>query len=128
MPNQFFNVMGLNLFGSRSSFDNSCEQSEPISFGGNPQLPNPDPNNYVIKQYNQCGKYLLVAITYPDCTNYEGRKILLYKGITIKKLLKQKIIDPHFSDNKKFYSPIARFEPTQEGWDMGVKLMKSYEK
>lgn len=120
--------MGLNLFGSRSSFDNSCEQSEPISFGGNPQLPNPDPNNYVIKQYNQCGKYLLVAITYPDCTNYEGRKILLYKGITIKKLLKQKIIDPHFSDNKKFYSPIARFEPTQEGWDMGVKLMKSYEK
>jgi hypothetical protein len=44
----------------------------------------------------------------------------VYKGIQggIEALKCQKIIDPHFSDNKNFYSPIARFVPTDDGWRM----------
>lgn len=86
-------------------------------------LPNPDPYNWIIKDSWKNGKYLLVDITYPDCTNYEGRKIMLYEGVTLEELKEQRTIDPHFSSNKRYFSPIARFEPTFEGWEMGQKLV-----
>ena len=89
-----------------------------------PKLPNPDPNNYKIVKSRQMGEYLLMMINYPDCTNYEGNKILLFRGTELDRLLKQNAIDPHFCVNKKFHSPIARFEPTHFGWDCGIKLMK----
>jgi hypothetical protein len=73
--------------------------------------------------------YFLVDITYPDCTNYEGRKIMLYKNVREDDLRKQKTLDPHFSSNKRFHSPIAIFEPTEEGWEMGKTLaMELYNK
>ena len=87
-------------------------------------LPNPKPDNYKIVKYEQIKDYLIVKIKYLDCTNYEGLKILVFKS-TIEKLLKQKLIDPHFSENKKFISPIARFEPTKEGWNNSIKFVKT---
>ena len=42
----------------------------------------------------------------------------------IEKLKAQKVIDPHFSESKKYYSPIARFEPTMRGWGMAMKFME----
>lgn len=89
-----------------------------------PRLPNPDPSNYKIVKSRQIGEYLLMMINYPDCTNYEGNKILLFRGTELDRLLKQNAIDPHFCTNKKFQSPIARFEPTHFGWDCGIKLIK----
>ena len=88
------------------------------------KLPNPNPFNYIINKSYQGGSYLLVDITYPDCTNYEGRKFLLYENVTSIELKRQNHIDPHFSNNKKFYSPIARFEPTEYGWNMAIKLIE----
>ena len=41
---------------------------------------------------------------------------MVYKDCNIDKLKNQKLIDPHFAENKKLYSPIARFEPTIEGY------------
>jgi len=67
-------------------------------------------------------------INYPDCNNYEGNKILVFEGIKYIKLYEQGSIDPHFSDNKKFHSPIARFEPTDKGWSMAVELCKTLTK
>ena len=53
--------------------------------------------------------FLLVLIFYPNCTNYAGKKLLIYnKGITKDDLLSQKLIDPHFLDNDNYYYPIAR--------------------
>ncbi|MES3018220.1 MAG: hypothetical protein V4721_10595 [Bacteroidota bacterium] len=79
-------------------------------------LPNPDPNNYqIIKSTAMC-QYLIVDIKYLDCVNYEGRKILVFENCSMNALKKQKLIDPHFSENKKYFSPIARFEPTETGW------------
>lgn len=80
-------------------------------------LPNPKPDNYTIMDYVQIGNALVIKIKYHDCTNYEGVKILVYKNTTINDLRKQKYIDPHFCENKKFHSPIARFEPTDNGWN-----------
>lgn len=88
-------------------------------------LPNPNPNNYKIIMSASNKKFLVVLINYPDCTNYEGNKILLYKGITLSALKAQRKIDPHFSDNANYASPIARFEPTKYGWDCAIKLMES---
>lgn len=80
----------------------------------------PDPHKYEIERHNMTGQFLSVQIRYPNCTNYEGRKILIYYGITIEKLIEQKYIDPHFSDNPKYKFPIARFEPTDNGWLMAL--------
>ena len=64
-------------------------------------------------------------INYPDCINYEGNKILVFEGINYIKLYSQGSIDPHFSNNENFHSPIARFEPTDKGWSMAVKLCEN---
>ena len=51
--------------------------------------PNPDPYNWIINDTFINGSwdkniYLLIDITYPDCTNYEGRKIMLYENVLKK--------------------------------------------
>ena len=87
---------------------------------------NPYPANYKIIDTLTYGDILIVEIQYPDCKNYEGRKILVYEGVTSQELRKQKYIDPHFSINKKFHSPIARFEPTERGWKMAESFAKMW--
>jgi hypothetical protein len=37
------------------------------------------------------------------------------------------MIDPHFAKNTFYFSPFARFEPTQKGWDMAIALAKELE-
>ena len=87
--------------------------------------PNPDPYNYKILKSIQVGRALVVKIKYPDATNYEGVKVLVYKSATLTDLRLQHFIDPHFSKNKKFLSPFARFEPTKIGWSAALKLAKT---
>src|ERR1017187_7776268 len=76
---------------------------------------NPDPFNFKILETAQIGQYLAVRINYPNCTNYEGNKILVYDGMEVDELKKMKGIDPHFSGSKEWKGPIARFEPTIQG-------------
>jgi len=85
---------------------------------------NPNPYKYKILKTEQLGEYLIVKINYPNCENYEGNKILVYKNTTIDKLVSGKYIDPHFFDNKIYNSPIARFRPTKEGWNMAINFVK----
>jgi hypothetical protein len=68
------------------------------------------------------GNLLILEIEYPDCTNYEGRKLLVFENVTVNDLIKQRSIDPHFSENKKYISPIARFRPNEEGWKDAVSF------
>lgn len=124
--------MGLTNFFSRSSYDydgrRRSSRCEPVYDDVDiiPELPNPNPVNYRIIRSNLSDKgHLVVEILYPDCTNYEGRKILLYLNCTLEKLQAQGSIDPHFSDNPNFRSPFARFVPTSFGWDTAVKLSNS---
>lgn len=87
-----------------------------------PALPNPDPKNFQVKRYATVGDGLVVEVHYPSCTNYEGRKVLVYCNVTIGDLLRQGSIDPHFCDNTEYHSPIARFEPTENGWALAVHV------
>ena len=123
-------IMGL---GPKFSSDSYPTEEKPLVVVVDREpaqkLPNPDPANYEILEDWACGDiceeyYLVVRIKYPDCINYEGEKILVYKDITLEELRNQKLIDPHFSDKKRFTSPIARFVPTQEGWNMAVQLCR----
>ena len=133
--------MGLGIGFSRDSYDSLeegfCQKAKDTIQTLRSQLdglfsakninkfPNPDPSNYNILRYAEIGEFLVVEIQYPDCKNYEGKKILLYDGLTINDLKGQRLIDPHFSNNKKYKSPIARFEPTRHGWNMAVFLAKN---
>jgi hypothetical protein len=78
-------------------------------------LPNPKPNNYTIVRSESINGKLVIEIKYHDCINYEGRKIMVF-DCSLADLKEQKLIDPHFCDNKEYYSPVARFEPTDKGW------------
>lgn len=73
------------------------------------------------------GKYCILTVNYPDCKNYEGTKILVYKAL-LEDVLAQKSLDPHFSESKEFLSPIARFIPTKAGLAMAHQFCKSMTK
>lgn len=85
---------------------------------------NPDPHNYQLVRAEEKHGHLVVMIKYPDCTNYEGNKILVFKNLTLIQLVNQKFIDPHFFPAGKVQSPVARFVPTDEGWNMALALVE----
>ena len=80
---------------------------------------NPNPHNYNILSIEVVNNFTIMEVEYPDCKNYEGKKILVFeKHLNVLKLLNQKMIDPHFSDNPSIIHPIARFIPTEYGLKM----------
>lgn len=112
--------MGCVKILSRSSY-------EPVGLPATIIAGNPNPSKYKITEYIQSGKYLIIKVTYPDCYNFEGRKILVYRNVTLAQLERQASLDPHFSNNRSFHSPIARFVPTPEGEKMAKVFVKSME-
>lgn len=124
--------MGMPGPVSKSSYDSydsppigGFKRDEGVIFGGQPcppAPPNPDPTNFTIERYNTVMGKLVVKVNYPDCINYEGNKILVFRNTTMADLQAQGSIDPHFSENRKFHSPIARFVPTEEGWRNALKF------
>jgi len=107
--------MGIYIFRTSSSSSYEEPKKEKI-------LPNPRQDNYTVIRNKVVGEFLIIELKYHDCTNYEGRKIMVYK-CTLNNLMKQKLIDPHFSNNNNYFSPIARFEPTEQGWNNACMLV-----
>lgn len=81
----------------------------------------PNPYNFRITKVIQSDKYCLAEVVYSDCSNYEGRKILLVE-MTEQKLRSMKILDPHFL-KEKANGLLARFEPTDRGWKLGLSVL-----
>jgi len=77
-------------------------------------MPAPDPERFKICKSFDTGRFIVVLVEYPDCTNFEGRKVLVYNAQR-EAVMTARRLDPHFSESG--LSPIARFAPTQEGWD-----------
>ena len=92
-----------------------------------PESPNPDPSKYKIIKNLEIGGNTLLMAQYEGCTNYEGKKILLYKA-SYEELLQQDVLDPHFSKSKLFHHPFARFRPTNDGWREGKAVLYSLKK
>jgi len=117
--------MGISLFGNsyakRDPGGSGYDQDKPNI--ESKRLPNPDPHNFTIIKTEQIGYVLVVKIKYPDCTNYEGNKILVYK-CTLDELMNQTELDPHFCDDTSHIYPYARFKPTAYGWDLAIRTAK----
>lgn len=89
--------------------------------GDEVKFPNPDPKRFKILDAVSFGDYLLVSVEYPDCTNFEGKKIMIYRGVAMAELDTLSSLDPHFQEGTRF-SPIMRIIPTKEGWELGLDL------
>lgn len=116
--------MGIGPRFSSSSYD---KVSGPVYVRPSvDKSPNPNPKNYqfiktkAIGKHDGLGNYMVMEVLYPDCTNYEGRKILVYENVSVIQIVHQGSLDPHFSENPMYISPIARFEPTKQGWKNAV--------
>lgn len=92
-----------------------------------PQVPKKEstklnPKKYEILDSEEIGRYLVVKIKYSGIQDYASTKILVYDSLELETLTEQGIIDPHFSENKKYRTPFACFEPTLAGWHLALKL------
>ncbi len=108
--------------GFYSASRRSACACEPVAVKPAPP-PAPNPENFLVQRSSQVGDYLIVEVVYPDCTNWEGRKILVFEGIHPADLHRQKKLDPHFCNNPNCVTTIARFEPTDRGWRMAYSLI-----
>ncbi|MFM2374799.1 MAG: Caulobacter phage CcrPW [Candidatus Parcubacteria bacterium] len=81
---------------------------------------NPNPRHFTIVRAIELGRYAVLEVHYPDCTNFEGKKLLVFEDIPLTTLRRKSVLDPHFSQSK--HAPIARFVPTKEGWEMAKKF------
>lgn len=97
--------MGISTLG-RSCFTNSSVTA----------VPNPDPSRWKLLKVVKFKKSYVLVVQYFDATNFEGIKVMVYKGTYKKK----KVLDPHFSETDG--SPFARFVPTDEGLIEAIKL------
>lgn len=91
--------MGLSMF-------KSCYTSPTII-----TAPNPNPSRYFIMETEYFDNATVLVVKYKDCTNFEGVKVLVYKGVI--ELKQGQELDPHFQEQG--LSPIARFRPDDEG-------------
>lgn len=89
------------------------DTSEPIK----PYEPKPDV--FKVQGLAQGEKYLVVEVTYPNCINFEGRKILVMKNTTMIDILHAKELDPHFYEDNNI---IARFRPDKEGRRLAFQM------
>lgn len=108
--------MGINIF------KRSCSSS-PYAVPDS----NPDPRNFRIlteETVNE-GEWLILLVQYPNCTNYEGKKLMVYRGFKNSEELlayNRGNLDPHFSKGKG--SPIARFKPIESSYNLIRKMTK----
>ena len=76
---------------------------------------NPNPNPYfckIIKKERTSGGLWIVTVLYYNCTTFSGKKLLL---MTKEPAIP---IDPHILEDGVV---IARFEPTERGYNMAKK-------
>ena len=102
--------MGISPFHKSSM----CSCSTPAK-----ALPNPNPLNFIVEKSFKQGNWVMLLVYYPDCTTFEGRKILVFKDVPFKTLEKTPVMDPHFCDNSAHPSPLARFPANEDGWTSG---------
>lgn len=69
-------------------------------------------------------EYSVLLIQYPDCDNckFEGKKVMVFLGISELEAMRWKEIDPHFRDEDSERlptsapPPAARFPANDQGW------------
>lgn len=95
-----------------------------VSVNVNIAHPNdPNPRNYEIKKVYYYKDYVIAKIHYLNCINFEGVKILVFKGVTeFNRINDEKNIDPHFLESNNV---IARFRPGPDSFQIAINFVKS---
>jgi hypothetical protein len=101
--------MGMSLFRNCST-----------NYTAGAPAPNPDPKRWVILDRWTFPRGYVLKVRYLDCTNFEGIKIMVYRG----KFSPPTSLDPHFSDDPAALSPIARFPPTLHGTELAFAVAR----
>ena len=83
--------------------------------------PNPDPYKFEIKRVKEYGIFCVVEVVYPNCTTFEGKKILVIKDSNEKEIRALKVLDPHFCE-KSAINIFARFKPTMGGFSIACSV------
>lgn len=111
--------MGLGLLGSSSmrKCSSTYEELKVSKY-------DPNPSSFIIKRHIEQYGHTIIWINYPNCKNYEGDKIILFKNTTFQQIEALTEIDPHFTELDTI-KPFARFEPTKEGWKI-VQLLLNH--
>lgn len=65
-----------------------------------------------------------VFVKYPDCKNYEGNKILVFR-CSGEEILSKDFLEPHFVQGPHELPLLARFQPTDGGWKLANQLLES---
>ncbi len=76
--------------------------------------PNPDPKNFKILAVSIAKNkrsICVVEVNYPNCTTFEGNKILVYEA-ELAVFSNPSYLDPHFTETNRL---LARFPATAEG-------------
>lgn len=120
--------MGLNLLGSGCECNKNYARVEERIVEKKVLIkePDPDPRNFKVLTVKIKGVYAIVSVRYPDCTNYEGNKLLVFEGVTDAEIRTWTFLDPHFCEGNH-PTPIARFEPTLKGWALAEAMCKGVE-
>ena len=95
-----------------------------MSTGGSGSIGNGQPivSDFTIARTQVIGEFCIAEVRYPNCLNYEGRKILVFEDCNREEILSLKTIDPHFTNDTNL---IARFKPDTHGWSNAVRLCES---
>lgn len=83
--------------------------------------PNPDPSRWTLLSVREYAKAYVLTVRYLDATNFEGVKVMVYRG-KFPGLGQLRRLDPHFTPDDD--SPVARFKPDVEGIEMANALAR----
>lgn len=88
----------------------------------NLNYPEPNPTSFEIILSKGFSKSCVLVVRYFGCTNFEGKKVLVFKS-PLKEIedMAKNGLDPHFFEDS---SMVARFVPNVEGIDMAYDLAK----
>lgn len=120
--------MGLGMFGGSSSCSvSTCFPAEPSANRKvvSPRFGNPNPKHFNLLRVEKVGRFVVVMAHYPDCYNYEGNKVLVFENADVSFIRNLASMDPHFCDSKLHLSPVARFEPTEKGWNYAMRFVET---
>lgn len=79
--------------------------------------PNPNPYKFRVKRAEEVGSFVCAMVNYPHATTYEGDKTLMLRDTSAEELEALDVLDPHFDEDS---AVVARFEPTEEGWESAI--------
>ena len=111
--------MGLSPFKNCGSYPVSRPPARRRARKVEAPAPNPDPRRWTLLRVHRRKRAYVLVVRYHDCTNFEGVKVMVYRG-RFPGIEALTSLDPHFADDAS--SPIARFRPDAEGLIMALEL------